>query len=147
MAYSTLQTCAPYVLYILRCTDTCQMNKLLKAICSSAGLSEMPLIFVYHYSNPFMYEPLIIVINLMIQQLVWFPFQRSLKTSLSSPLELVCVCDSVGRGGGEEKVWLVHKKLSFQGNCNCHSSLRHVTSSLSACRTKTKLPNPWFRSS
>ena len=28
-------------------------------------------------------------------------------------LGIGCVCDSVGRGGGGEKVWLVHKKLSY----------------------------------
>ena len=67
MVYSTSQTCAPKVLYILRCMDTFQMKKLLKAICSSSGLSEMLLIFIYHYRNPFIYQPLIIVINLMVQ--------------------------------------------------------------------------------
>ena len=84
MAYSTLQTCSP---------DTCQMKKLVKAICSSRGLSEMLLIFTYHYRNPFIYEPLIIVISRMIQQsLMSIHFKEILKTSLASPLELVCVC-------------------------------------------------------
>ena len=37
-------------------------------------------------------------------------------------------------------MWLVHNELSFQGNCNCHSSLRHVTTSPVQCHTKPKLP-------
>ena len=90
MAYSALQTCSP---------DTCQMKKLRKAICSSTGLSEMLLIFIYHYSNPFIYEPLYCY-QCYDSTKFDVHFKEILKTSLHSPLELVCVCVCVGGGGG-----------------------------------------------
>ena len=113
MAYSTLQTFSP---------DTCQMKELLKGICSSTGLSEVPLIFTYHYRNPFIYEPLIIVISHMIQQsLMSIHFKEILKTSLTSPLELVCVCVCVaGGGGGDVVVFLMGKFGLVLFKPHCH---------------------------